>query len=116
VADSSLVTEVKALEIRPKLLRDGPRGEIVDAIWRVLEEGRQDGRFALLMHHIPTSAPVEHVHTAVAAVQQFGRYPIPERLPRQAFRSHATVLFQRLRQGPAWGEFPGGPMDKWGGR
>jgi uroporphyrinogen-III decarboxylase len=93
VADASLVMEVKALESRPELLRDGPKEQIVDAVCRVLEDGRQDGRFALLMHHIPADAPVENVHTAVAAARQFGRYPIAERLDRRAFRSPETAPF-----------------------
>ena len=42
---------------------------------------------------IPAGAPVENIHTAVAAARQFGRYPIPERLDRQAFRSPETVPF-----------------------
>jgi uroporphyrinogen-III decarboxylase len=93
VADASLVTDVNALEIRPELWRDGPRERIVDAVCQVLEGARLDGRFALLMHHIPADAPAEHVRTAVEAVKQFGRYPIPERLERQAFRSPETIPF-----------------------
>jgi hypothetical protein len=93
VADASLVTEVKTLEIRPELLRGGPREQIVNEVCQALEAGRQDGRYALLMHNIPAGAPAEHVHTAVAAIKQFGRYPIPERLNRPAFRSPETIPF-----------------------
>jgi uroporphyrinogen-III decarboxylase len=95
VADASLVTEVKTLEIQPERWRDGPRERIVDAVCQVLEEERQDGRFALLLHHIPADAPIEHVRTAVEAVKQFGRYPIPARLDQQTFRSPETIPFQQ---------------------
>ncbi len=104
MADASLLTDVVTLEIPPELWRDGPRERIVDAVCRVLESGRRDGRFALLLHHVPAGAPVEHVHTAVAAARQFGRYPIPERLPRQAFRSPETIPF------PEWMRRQGLPV------
>jgi uroporphyrinogen-III decarboxylase len=86
-AGASLMTDVKLLDIRPELLRDEPSEQIVDAVCRVLEQGRDDGRFALLMRHIPVGTPVEHIHAVVAAVKQFGRYPIAEHLPRRMFRS-----------------------------
>jgi uroporphyrinogen-III decarboxylase len=95
VADASLVTDIKLLDIRPDLLRDGPQEQIVDAVCRALEQGRNDGRFALLMHNIPVGTPVEHLDTVVTAVKQFGRYPIAERLPRQAFRIPETLRFQQ---------------------
>lgn len=95
VADASLMTHVKLLDIRPELLRDGPRAQIVDAVCRTLEDGRNDGRFALLMRHVPVGTPIEHVHAAVTAAKQFGRYPIAEHLPRQAYRIPETVLFQQ---------------------
>jgi uroporphyrinogen-III decarboxylase len=94
VAGAGLMTDVKLLDIRPELLRDGPSEQIVDAVCRVLEQGRDDGRFALLMRHIPVGTPVEHIQAAVAAAKQFGRYPIAERLPRQAFRSPEVSPFQ----------------------
>jgi len=93
IADSSLVMDVKALEIRPELWRAGSRKQIVDAVCRALESAQPNGRFALLMHHIPAGTPVEHVHAAVAAVRQFGRYPIAAPLDRRAFRSPQTVPF-----------------------
>ena len=100
-AAASLMTDVRLLDIRPELLRDGPPEQIVDAVCRVLEQGRNDGRFALLMRHIPVGTPVEHMHAAVAAVKQFGRYPIAERLPRQAFRSPEVAPFQMSAPQPA---------------
>jgi hypothetical protein len=94
VADASLVTDVKLLDIRPEILKDGPPEQIVDAVCQTLEAGWLDGRFGLLMHHIPIDTPVENLHTAVAAVKQFGRYPIAKRLPRRTFRSLEVAPFQ----------------------
>jgi uroporphyrinogen-III decarboxylase len=76
VAVASQMMGVKLLDIRPELLRDGPSEQIVAAVGQVLAEGRNDSRFALLMRHIPIGTPTEHVRTTVAAVKQFGRYPI----------------------------------------
>jgi hypothetical protein len=48
----------------------------MDTVCRLLEEARQDGRFALSMHHILVCAPVEQVYNAMVAAQQLGSYPI----------------------------------------
>jgi uroporphyrinogen-III decarboxylase len=105
VADHGETLEIKAyagrqnvdrvLNLQSDTFRADSAGQVVDAVCRLLEEGEQDGSAVLLINHIPVGTPVDLVHAAVAAVKQFGRYPIAERLPRQAFRIPATVLFQQ---------------------
>jgi uroporphyrinogen-III decarboxylase len=95
VADSSLIMDVKALEIRPEQWRAGSTVQIVDSVCRALEEAQPAGRFALLLHHIPAGTPVHQVHTAVAAVRQFGRYPLAAPLDRRAFQMPETVPFRQ---------------------
>jgi uroporphyrinogen decarboxylase len=64
------------LNIRPNLLEEGPRQAIVRTVKGLIHEGAGDGRFVLLINLVPVGTPVENVHTAVAAVKQFGMYPI----------------------------------------
>ena len=64
------------LNIRPNLLEEGPREAIVRTVKGLIHEGAGDGRFVLLINLVPVGTPVENVHTAVAAVKQYGTYPI----------------------------------------
>jgi uroporphyrinogen decarboxylase len=64
------------LNIRPNLLEEGPAGRVVETVRGLIKEGAGDGRFGLLVNLVPVGAPVENVHAAVAAVKQFGKYPI----------------------------------------
>ena len=101
VAGASLVTDVKLLDIRPEIMRDGPREQIVDAVCQTLQQGESEGRFTLLMRHIPTDTPIENLRTVVAAVKQFGRYPISKRLSRRTFRSPEVAPFRVSAPQPA---------------
>jgi uroporphyrinogen-III decarboxylase len=101
VAGASLVTDVKLLDIRPEILRDGPREQIVDAVCQTLEQGESEGRFTLLMRHIPIDTPIENLRTVVEAVKQFGRYPIAKRLSRRTFRSPEVAPFRASAPQPA---------------
>ena len=101
VAGASLVTDVKLLDIRPEILRDGPREQIVDAVCQTLEQGESEGRFTLLMRHIPIDTPIENLRTVVTAVKQFGRYPISKRLSRRTFRSPEVAPFRVSAPQPA---------------
>ena len=85
----------RVLNIPPTVMRADSAGQVVDAVCRLLETGEQDGRFVLLMNHLPAGTPVQHVHAAVAAARQFGHCPIRGPLDRQAFRSPQTVPFQQ---------------------
>jgi uroporphyrinogen-III decarboxylase len=73
------------LNIRPNLLEEGPREAIVRTVKGLIHEGAGDGRFVLLINLVPVGTPVEHVHTAVAAVRQFGGYPIQPGFEDSAF-------------------------------
>ena len=111
VADHGDTLEIKAyasrqkvsrvLNLRPDVWCADSAGQVVDAVCELLEEGEQDGSAVLLINHIPVGTPVEYVQTAVAAARQFGRYPIAERLPRQAFQNPEVVPFPMSAPQPA---------------
>ena len=111
VADHGDLLEIKAyasrqkvsrvLNLRPDVWCADSAGQVVDAVCKLLEEGEQDGSAVLLINHIPVGTPVEYVQTAVAAARQFGRYPIAERLPRQAFQNPELVPFPMSAPQPA---------------
>lgn len=64
------------LNVRPDLIEAGPREAIVDTVRELIRQAAGNGRFAMLVNLVPLGAPVEHVHAAVAAVKQYGRYPL----------------------------------------
>jgi uroporphyrinogen decarboxylase len=64
------------LNIRPDLLEEGPAERVVETVRGLIKEGAGDGKFGLLVNLVPVGAPVDNVHAAVAAVKQFGEYPI----------------------------------------
>jgi len=68
------------LNIRPDLLEEGPPALIIETVRGIIKEGAGEGRFAMLVNLVPVGVPVENVHAAVAAVKQFGKYPIAQDL------------------------------------
>ena len=66
------------LNVRPDLIEAGPPEKIAANVARLLREGAGDGRFVLLINLVPVGAPVENALAAVAAVKQFGSYPLGE--------------------------------------
>jgi len=64
------------LNVRPDLIEEGPIERIVGNIVKLIVEGAGKGRFALLINLVPVGTPVEHAHAAVAAIKQFGAYPV----------------------------------------
>jgi hypothetical protein len=81
------------LNIQPILLGTGALEMIVETVRRLIREGAGAGRFAVTINMIPVNAPVENVHVAVAAVKQFGRYPINANLESQPFQRPTVVSF-----------------------
>jgi uroporphyrinogen decarboxylase len=74
------------LNTAPLLIGDGPPERIVESVMTILREGAGTGRFVLLVNMVPVGTPVEHVHAAIAAVRQFGRYPISPDIDSKVFR------------------------------
>jgi hypothetical protein len=72
------------LNVRPNLIEEGPPEAIVETVRKLIREGAGKGRFVLLVNLVPIVTPVEHVHAAIAAARQFGRYPIAPDLDRMA--------------------------------
>ena len=81
------------LNLRPDLLEEGPPQSIADTVRRVVRQAAGKGRFVFLINLVPVGTPVEHVHTAVAASRQFGRYPIVEDPEGSPFRPPAFDPF-----------------------
>ncbi|MBI1986987.1 MAG: hypothetical protein HYS70_01390 [Nitrospinae bacterium] len=67
-----------SLGIDADLLRDGPIERIVERIRRYVRAGALGGRFSFFLNAIPADTPPAHVQAAIAAVRQFGRYPLRE--------------------------------------
>jgi len=74
------------LNVRPDLLETGPPRAVADRVWEVIREGAGNGRFVLLANLVPVGTPVEHVHALVAAVREFGRYPVPAEMDTRSLR------------------------------
>lgn len=60
------------------LLEKGPISEIIRRVKRYIKAGAAGGKFVLFLNNINISTPPEHVHAFIAAVEAYGRYPIPE--------------------------------------
>jgi len=85
------------LNIRPNLLEEGPRDAIVRTIKGIIRESAGDGRLVLLINLVPVGTDVENVHTAVAAVKQFGKYPLGSDYEELAFEPPSFPDFETWR-------------------
>ncbi len=74
------------LNTKPLLISTGPVEAVVQHVRSLIREGAGAGRFAMLINMVPPGTPVEHVHAAVAAARQFGRYPLSADIERLEFR------------------------------
>jgi uroporphyrinogen decarboxylase len=83
------------LNISPLLMNDGPPEKIAEKVRRLILEGAGAGRFALVVNMVPPGTPVEHVHAAIAAVRQFGRYPVATGLDAVKFAMPAVEPFDQ---------------------
>jgi len=82
------------LNVRPDLIEEGPVERIAGTIAGLIARGAGTGKFALLINLVPVGTPVEHAHAAVAAVKQFGTYPIAS-LDASAFRMPTFEPFEQ---------------------
>ncbi len=80
------------LNIKPALIEEGPVDRIVENVVKLIGEGAGNGKFGLLINLVPLGTPVEHLHAAVAAIKQFGAYPVG-RLERADFRMPSFAPF-----------------------
>lgn len=81
------------LNIRPNLLEEGPAERVVATVRGLIKEGAGDGKFAMLVNLVPVGAPVDNVHAAVAAVKQFGEYPIASDLDTIRYEPPESLPF-----------------------
>jgi uroporphyrinogen-III decarboxylase len=81
------------LNIRPDLIEEGPPERIASTVKELISQGAGKGRFTLLANMIPPGAPQAHAQAVVAAVKQFGSYPIAAGLAEQEFRMPAFPAF-----------------------
>lgn len=73
------------LGIHSDLLRDGPVEAIAERVRNYVRAGAPGGRFFFFLNDIPADTPPAHIHAAIAAIRQFGTYPI-ERMGEEPFR------------------------------
>jgi uroporphyrinogen decarboxylase len=85
------------LNIRPNLLEEGPPEAIVRTVKGIIRESAGDGRLVLLINLVPVGTDVENVHTAVAAVKQFGKYPLGSDYEELAFEPPSFPDFETWR-------------------
>lgn len=93
------------LNVRPNLIEEGPVARIVETVVKLIREGAGKGRFAMLINLVPVGTPVEHAHAVVAAMKQFGSYPIAAGLDAREFRAPSFAPFDE------WMPTEGLPVD-----
>jgi uroporphyrinogen-III decarboxylase len=71
-----------ALNFRPDLIERGPREAIVENVRKLVREAAGKGRCMFIINLVPFGTPVYHVHSLMAAIRKFGRYPIATDLDR----------------------------------
>jgi hypothetical protein len=82
------------LNLRPNLIEEGPPEAIVNNVRKLIGESAGKGRLVLLINLVPIGTPVEHVHAAVAAIKQFGAYPIAPDLDGTEFLMPEFIPFE----------------------
>jgi hypothetical protein len=83
------------LNVQHDILAKGTPEAIAERVRRLIREGAGKGKFAVLINMVSPDTPLENVHAAVAAVKQFGIYPIPDDLDRRPFQKPAFLPFAR---------------------
>jgi len=87
------------LGIDTHLLQDGPIEKIIERCREYARVGEQvDRRLVIFLNDISVHTPTDHVHTAIAAVRHFGKYPIEE-LPLHSFLPPQRESFQSFMEG-----------------
>ncbi|MDY6834141.1 MAG: uroporphyrinogen decarboxylase family protein [Chloroflexota bacterium] len=72
--------------VNARVLHDGPASEIVEVVKQYVDLLGRKGRFVGFLSNISADTPSDHVHAAVAAFHQYGKYPIAEDLDEIEFR------------------------------
>jgi len=80
--------------INARFIREGPPEKIVDYVKRLVDLFARDGRMLFMFVQIPALTPPEHVHTAIAALKTYGRYPIAENLDTVTFEKPVFEPFE----------------------
>ncbi len=83
-----------ALNFRPDLIEAGPKEAIIENARKLIGEGAGKGRCMLIINLIPLGTPAETVHTLMAAVRRFGRYPVATDLATMAVPEPVFVPFE----------------------
>jgi uroporphyrinogen-III decarboxylase len=81
--------------INARFIREGPPEKIIDYIKRLVDLFARDGRMLFMFVQIPAPTPPEYVHTAVAALKTFGRYPIAKNLDEIKFEKPVFEPFKQ---------------------
>jgi hypothetical protein len=79
------------------LFQEGPIAKIVERCRRYVLAGGKAPRLVIFFNDISVNTPVEHVHAAIAAVRQFGRYPVEDR-PLESFQMPPMESFDSFRR------------------
>jgi hypothetical protein len=61
------------------VLQEGPIEKIVERCRRYVLAGSRADRLTMFLNDVSVNTPPEYIHTAIAAVRHFGKYPIEER-------------------------------------
>jgi uroporphyrinogen-III decarboxylase len=81
------------LNVQHDILAKGTPEAIAERVRRLIREGAGKGKFAVLINMVSPDTSLENVHTAVAAVKQFGTYPVPDVIDTQPFKKPAFPPF-----------------------
>lgn len=84
--------------VNARLLRDGPVDKIVNSVKRYIEAFARDHRMIISLANIPSDAPSEHIHAAVAAVHTYGRLPIADDLDKIEFTLPQRETYQEWKR------------------
>ena len=82
------------LNVPPHLFTTGSESEIVETVRGLVKLGAGKGKFSLLLNMIPPGVPVGKIHSAVAAIKQFGTYPIAADLDNIKFQTPHFLPFE----------------------
>ncbi len=86
------------LNFRPNLIEEGPVEAILERVKELLREGAGKGHMVLLLNLVPVGTPPEHLHALVAAVKQWGSYPIAHDLDLLPLKIPEKPPYERWRE------------------
>jgi uroporphyrinogen-III decarboxylase len=89
--------------VNARLLRDGPVTRITEVVKRYMDVLGRDGRLLGFLANISADTPPEHVHAAIAAFHQYGRYPIAENLDKVKFEMPKFIPYAEFAKMMAGG-------------